>query len=80
MHFFEKPHLSTFEKTPSIPYDPAAQEPAVRTSICTGETVVGFVDRKTGKFQEYELARSQGDVDAFCARVGVEPDDLKQIY
>ena len=65
---------------PPIPYDPETQEPAVRTSICTGETVMGFVDRKTGKFQEYELARSRSDVDAFCARVGVEPDDLKQIY
>ena len=52
----------------------------MRTSICMGEAVVGFVNRKTGKFQEYDLARSQGDVDAFCARVGVEADDLKQIY
>lgn len=73
--------MPLFKKnTPPIPYDPAAQEPAVRTSICTGETVVGFVDRKTGKFQEYELARSRSDVDTFCARVGVEQNDLKHIY
>lgn len=65
---------------PPIPYDPETQEPAVRTSICTGEAVVGFVNRKTGKFQEYELARSQGDVEAFCMRVGIEPKGIKRIY
>ena len=30
------------KKPPRIPYDSAAQEPAVRSSICTGEMVVGF--------------------------------------
>ncbi len=65
---------------PAIPYDPETQEPAVRSSICTGEMTVGFIDRKTGKFREYELARSQDDVDAFCRRVGVEPKEIKRIY
>lgn len=65
---------------PPIPYDPAVQQPAVRSSICTGEMTVGFVDRKTGKFQEYELARSKSDVEAFCKRVGIEPEALRQIY
>ncbi len=74
--------MSLFRKReqPRIPYDPATQEPAVRSSICTGETVVGFLDRKTGRFREYELTRSRSDVDAFCARVGIEPKDIKQIY
>ena len=74
--------MSLFKrKAPSgIPYDPAAQEPAVRSSICTGELVVGFLDRGTGRFHEYELARSQSDVDAFCRRVGIEPKDIKRIY
>ena len=53
-------------KTPhAIPYDPETQEPAVQSSICTGEMVVGFIDRKTGKFRKYELARGQGDVETF---------------
>ena len=68
------------KKLPGIPYDPAAQEPAVRSSICTGELVVGFLDRETGKFKEYELARSQSDVDVFCKRVGIEPTEIKRIY
>ena len=68
------------KKTPRIPYDPASQEPAVRSSICTGEMVVGFLDRETGKFREYELARSQSDVERFCERVGIESKDIKRIY
>lgn len=68
------------KEPPKIPYDPATQEPAVRSSICTGEMVVGFLDRETGKFREYELARSRSDVDEFCKRVGVEPDQLKRFY
>ena len=48
------------KKPPSpIPYDPAVQEPALRSSICTGEMVVGFLDRETGRFREYELARTR---------------------
>lgn len=68
-------------KTPhAIPYDPETQEPAVRSSICTGEMTVGFIDRKTGGFREYELARGQSDVDAFCKRVGIKPKDIKRVY
>lgn len=65
---------------PAIPYDPETQEPAVRSSICTGEMTVGFIDRKTGRFREYELARGESDVEAFCKRVGIEPKDIKRIY
>lgn len=74
--------MSLFRKKspPAIPYDPETQELAVRSSICTGEMVVGFIDRKTGKFREYELARGQGDVETFCKRVGIESKDIKRIY
>ena len=59
---------------------PKTQEPAVRSSICTGEMTVGFIDRKTGKFREYELARSQTDVEKFCSDVGITTEQLKKIY
>ena len=68
------------KKALSIPFDPNTQQPAVRKSICTGEMTVGFLDRRTGKFREYELARGQSDVDAFCRRVGIDPKDIKRIY
>ena len=63
-----------------IPYDPSAQAPAVRTSICTGEQTVGFVDRKTGKFHEYEAAADRRDIERFCRAVGIRPEDLRRIY
>ena len=74
--------MSLFRKKepPKIPYDPVMQEPAMRSSICTGEMVVGFIDRETGAFREYELARTQSDIDMFCKRVGIEPKDIKRIY
>ena len=63
-----------------IPYDRETMEPAVRSSICTGEMTVGFLEIKTGKFHEYELARTQSDVDAFCKRAGISSGDIKRIY
>lgn len=74
MSFFIK------KEPPRIPYDPDTQQPAVRTSICTGEMTVGLVEQATGKFREYELARSQSDIDSFCKRIGAAPEDVKQIY
>lgn len=68
------------KKLPPIPYDPATQVPAVRSSICTGEMTLGFLDRETGKFREWELARTQADVDSFCRRVGIDPKEIKTIY
>ena len=61
------------KKPAQLSYDKDNETPAVKSSICTGEMTVGFIDRKKGKFREYELARSQSDVDAFCKRVGIEP-------
>ena len=69
------------KKSPSpLPYDHETLEPAVRSSICTGEMTVGFLERSTGKFHEYELARTQSDVDAFCRRVGIVPEEIKRIF
>lgn len=46
-------------------YDPKTQYPAIRASICTGEKVAGFRDRKSGKFTEVMLIRSQKDIEQF---------------
>lgn len=63
-----------------IPYDRETKEPAVRSSICTGELTVGFVDRTTGRFHEYELAHDESDVEIFCQRVGVTASKIKRIF
>ena len=68
------------KEPPPIPYDPETQQPALRSSICTGEMTLGFVDRETGKFHEYELAHDETDVERFCARAGVAPGDIRRIY
>ena len=68
------------EKKPSIPYDPNTQRPAVRRSICTGEMTVGFIDKSTGKFREYMLARDQQELENFCKGVGIDVKDLQTIY
>ena len=68
------------EKKPSIPYDRETQRPAVRRSICTGEMTVGFVDKATGKFTDYMLARDQQELENFCKGVGIDVKDLQTIY
>ena len=68
------------EKKPSIPYDRETQRPAVRRSICTGEMTVGFIDKSTGKFREYMLARDQQELENFCRGVGIDVKELQTIY
>ena len=69
MSFFKK------AKMPSLSYDPATQEPAVRKSICTGEMTAGYIDKATGKFHEWMRV---DDLEAFRKAVGT--DDVKIIY
>ena len=60
------------------PYDPETQTPVIRASICTGERAAGFKDKKTGKFTEIMLIRSQSDIDRFKKQYGV--DELPTEY
>lgn len=47
------------------PFDPVTQLAVVRSSICTGEKVAGFKDKKNGRFTEVMLIRSPKDLEAF---------------
>lgn len=60
------------------PYDPAAEKPVLRCSICTGEQVAGFKDLRTGKFTDIMLIRDEKDLDAFKAQYGVT--DITKIF
>ena len=53
-------------------YDRETQEPALRCSICTGEQVAGFRDRKTGHFEEVALIRKEQDLEEFRRRYGID--------
>ena len=52
-------------------YDSEKLRPAIRSSICTGERVVGFKDRETGHFTEIRLIRIEKDLDDFKREYGI---------
>lgn len=56
-------------KTPSYPAD--EWEPVIRASICTGEKVAGFKNRRSGVFEDVMLIRSPGDVEEFRNKYGI---------
>jgi hypothetical protein len=66
------------KKVSAPPFDPAAEEPAIRCSICTGEQVAGFRSKRTGQFREVTLIRTPKDLEGFKKDFGVE--DLKKIF
>ncbi len=49
-------------------------------SICTGEQVAGFVDRKTGKFQEVAMIASEEDLEQFLKTYQISRQELKKIF
>ena len=53
-------------------YDPETQYPAIRASICTGEKVAGFRDKRGGRFVEVMLIRSDKDLEEFKRTYGVD--------
>lgn len=69
---FGKP--SSFEEhlKEEIPFDPENQMAVIRSSICTGEKVAGFKEKKNGKFTEVMTIRSQEDKDQFMKIYGLE--------
>lgn len=66
-------------KSEPIRYDAEKEYPVVKTSICTGERVVGFQDRVTRQFRDHSLIRSDAELLDFCRRCGVKPEELKHI-
>ncbi len=66
------------KRQPEIAYDPDTQYAVLHCSICTGEQVAGFKDKKTGKFTEVMLIRNAGDLEGFMKRYGLS--DVKKEY
>ena len=52
-------------QTSLVTYDPGAQKPVIKCSICNGEQIAGFKNRSTGEFAEVMLIRNQVDLDSF---------------
>ncbi len=51
----------------------------IKASICNGEMVAGFLDEKTGAFEEKMLIRDPDDLAAFKAKYGITCD-VEKIY
>lgn len=66
------------KKSAAPAFDHAAEEPAIRCSICTGEQVAGFRNRTTGHFREIALIRTPKDLETFKRDYGVE--ECKKIF
>ena len=60
-------------------YDKEKQKPAIRCSICNGEQVAGFVNKKSGKFEEVTLIREPKDLENFKKIYGIT-EDVEKIY
>ena len=72
--------MKLFRKKPQLKkYDSTKLEPAVRSSICTGEQVAGFINKETGSFTEIMLLKEPRDLEEFKAKYGIE-GEIKVFY
>jgi hypothetical protein len=53
-------------------YDKENLVPILMVSICTGETVAGFEDKRNKKFNEVMLIRNDNDLKEFMIKYGLE--------
>lgn len=58
-----------------LEYDKELFIPILKCSICTGEKVAGFKDRRTGKFKEIMLIRNDSDLESFMKLYGLDSVD-----
>ena len=59
------------KKSQQLSYDKENETPAVKSSICTGEKTAGFREKKTGRFKEMMLIRSDRDLKEFRRQYGI---------
>ena len=59
-------------------YDRENLKPILHASICTGETVAGFKDKRTGKFEEIMLIKSESDKELFKEMYDITSDLLTE--
>ena len=62
------------KKKETLAYDKEQLQPMIRCSICTGERVAGFRDRKNGSFREVMLIRSDRDLAEFRRKYGIKEE------
>ncbi len=70
--------LSSIERKRREVYNLQDYQPIIKCSICNGEQVAGFKDRKTGHFTEIMLIQNDKDLESFKERYGLE--EVKKEY
>ena len=75
MGLFSKRKVADYPSIPEGDY-----EPVLRCSICTGEQVLCYRDRKTGSLHELMLVASPADLEGFCRQNGLDPASVKKVY
>ncbi len=73
MGFFKHKNLETKK------YDEENLIPVIHASICSGEQVAGFKDKRNGKFTEIMLIESQNDLEKFKKIYNIK-EDIKKEY
>ncbi len=67
------------KKKPAVrTFDRENLEPVIRCSICTGEQVAGFRDKRNGEFKGVQLIRTPQDLADFRREWNVE--EPRKIY
>lgn len=59
-------------------YDKENLRPVIRSSICNGEQVAGFRDKRTGQFTEVMLLRNRNDLELFLSEYDVAEEEIKK--
>lgn len=60
------------KKSQKAPEGYGAKDIKTESSICTGETVIGFYNKSSHKLINAELVRSRDDIAAFYEKYGFE--------
>ena len=71
--FFKK------KKEDVLKYDNENLIPIIHASICTGEQVAGFKDKRNGKFTEIMLITSIDDLNEFKKKYNIK-EEIKKEY
>ncbi|MGX8715871.1 MAG: aspartate dehydrogenase [Lachnospiraceae bacterium] len=60
-------------------YDHETLEPVLKCSICFGEQIAAFRDKKTGKIHEVCFIKTQEDLEQFMETYGIT-EPVKKVY
>ncbi len=71
--------MSIFRKKENKTYDKTGKRPVIKCSICNGEQVAGFVDTRTGKFEDIMLLRNERDLEKFVSTYSIT-EEIEKIY